>query len=62
MLKKILKVVRRITFAFLILYGFNFILSSVDIFIPINAVTVGTVGGLGFPGLFSLVAIFFLTK
>ena len=62
MLKKILFVVRKVIFGFLILYGFNFILSSADILIPINVITVGTVSALGFPGLFSLIAIYFITK
>lgn len=60
--KKIINVVKKICFGFLILYGFNFILSSASVFIPINVITVGAVGALGFPGLLSLVAIFFLTK
>lgn len=62
MAKKIIKVVRKLIFGFLILYGFNFILSSADVFVPINVITVGTVSALGFPGLFSLVAVYFLTK
>ena len=60
--KKIKSVVKKICFGFLVLYGFNFILSSADILIPINVITVGTVGMLGIPGLFSLVAIFFITR
>ena len=60
--KKILSIVKKICLAFLILYGFNFIVSAVDIFIPINVITVISVAALGFPGLFSLVAVFFLTK
>lgn len=62
MSKKILTVVKKVCFGFLILYGFNFIVSSANIFIPINIITVGTIGILGFPGLFSLIAIFFFTK
>ena len=60
--KKIKFVVKKICFGFLVLYGFNFIVSSANIFIPINMVTVGTVGILGIPGLFSLIAIFFITR
>ena len=62
MLKKVLLVARKLIFGFLILYGFNFILSAADIMIPINVITVGTVSALGFPGLFSLIAVYFITK
>ena len=62
MLKKFMAVVKKVCFGFLVLYGFNLLISAAEIFIPINVVTVGTVSALGFPGLFSLVAIFFLTK
>ena len=60
--KKIKSVVKKICFGFLVLYGFNLIVSSADIFIPINMITVGTVGILGIPGLFSSITIFFLTR
>ena len=60
--KKVLFLIRKICFGFLILYGFNFLVGALDIFIPINIVTISAVGALGFPGLFSLVTIFFLTK
>ncbi len=60
MAKKIIKVVRKICMAFVMLYGLNLILSSVNIFIPINIITIGLVSFLGSPGILGLVATYFL--
>jgi len=62
MIKKIANAVKKVVVAFLILYGFNLLVNSISIFIPINIVTVGTVTLLGIPGLLSLVAMFFIVK
>lgn len=62
MVKKIIILIRKICTAAFIIYGFNFILSSINIFIPINLINLGVVTFLGFPGLFSLVLMFFITK
>jgi len=58
--KKIIKVVRKVCFASIMLYGLNLILSSVNIFIPINIITVILVTFLGVPGILGLVATYFL--
>ena len=60
MFKIIKKVVRRIVFAFVVLYGLNVIVSSINIFIPINIFTLLVVSSLGVPGLLSLISIFFI--
>lgn len=60
MTKKIIKVVRKICIAFVMLYGLNLILSSVNIFIPINIITITLVSLLGTPGILGLVATYFL--
>ncbi len=60
MLNKIMKVVKKLCLAFVMLYGLNIILTSVNIFIPINIITLTVVTLLGIPSLFGLVAIFFL--
>lgn len=62
MKEKVVAVFKKVSFAFLILYGFNLIVSSVDIFLPINFISVGTVSVLGVPGLLSLVAMYFILK
>ncbi len=60
MLKKLLNVVKKICLAFLILYGFNLLLSSVNIIIPINIPSVATITFLGIPGFLMLVAMYFI--
>ena len=62
MIKKIINAGRKIVIAFLILYGFNLLVSSINIFIPINVITLGTVSCLGVPCLLSLIAMFFILK
>ena len=62
MKKKIINLCRKVVVAFLMLYGFNLLVNSINIFIPINYITVGTVTFLGGPGLLSLVATFFIIK
>jgi len=60
MIKKIAKIVKKIVIAFLILYAFNMLVSSMNIYIPINVITVGVTTILGFPGLICLIILFFL--
>ena len=62
MKKKIINLCRKVVVAFLMLYGFNLLVNSINFFIPINYITVGTVTFLGVPGLLSLVAMFFIIK
>lgn len=62
MLKKVHAVIKRIIFAFLLLYGLDLCVNSLNVVIPINVFTVGTVSFLGVPGLVSLIAMFFMTK
>lgn len=56
-MKKIYKVITRLFFAFTCIYGFNIIMESLKLFIPLNVYTLGTVSLLGFPGLFVLVGL-----
>lgn len=62
MIKKIIAVLRKIVLAFLLLYGLNYFISSLHIYIPINFFTVGIVSILGIPGLSSLIILFFIVK
>lgn len=48
---------KKIIFAFTILYSFNIIMESLNLFIPLNIYTLGAVSLLGFPGLFILVGL-----
>ena len=60
MLKKIIKFLKRILFSFLIIYGYNIIISPVNMIIPLNIITVGYVTIFGIPGFISIILIFFL--
>lgn len=60
MIKILKKVVKKVVFAFVLLYGLNVIVSSINIFIPINVFTISIVSILGVPGLLSLISIFFI--
>lgn len=60
MIKKLVSALKKIVAAFLILYGFNLLVSSISIYIPINLITIGIVSLLGIPGLLSLVVLFFI--
>lgn len=62
MIKKLLKVCRKIITSVFVLYGLNLILNSVNIIIPINIITVAVISILGFPGLFSLLMMFFVIR
>ena len=58
----ILKLVRNIILAFCYIYGFNFLGAGLNIFIPINIVTVGVITFLGLPGLLAFIGLFFVLK
>ncbi len=62
MVKKVISFVKKIIFAFLLLYGLDLCINSLNVVIPINLFTLGTVTFLGVPGLVSLVAMFFMTR
>lgn len=56
-MKIIFKLIKRMTFALAVLYSFNIIMDALNIFIPINPYTIGSITILGFPGLFLLVGL-----
>lgn len=60
MIKIIKTVIKKIIFSFLVLYSLNVIVNSINIFIPINIITLSVVSLLGVPGLLSLISIFFI--
>ena len=62
MIKKVVSLLRKVVVAFLVLYAFNILVNSLNIVIPINYFTIGTVTVLGIPGLLSLIALFFIIK
>lgn len=60
MKSKLGTILKRLVFAFGIIYGINVVLKSVGIYIPINVITIGITSFLGVPGLLSLFAIFYI--
>ena len=60
MKKKILKALSKLCFAFVSIYGLNLILSGINVFIPINIITLILVTFLGSPGILGLVAVYLL--
>ena len=60
MANRILKLVKKLCFAFVMLYGLNIILSGANIFIPINPISLILVTFLGSPGIIGLVITYFL--
>lgn len=60
MAKKIVKAVKKVCLAFVMLYGLNLILAGANIFVPINIITIILVSFLGTPGILGLVAAYFI--
>lgn len=60
MLKKLLVIVKRIIVSSFILYGYNLIVSPLNLMIPINVITVGLLTVFGIPALLSLIIILVL--
>ncbi len=56
-MKKVLNIIKSFVLSAFILYGYNLIATNFNLVIPINLITVGAVGILGFPMLFVLVLI-----
>lgn len=55
----ILKIIKKLVFAILIIYGLDILIQNIGIFVPLNLVTISVVSLLGFPGLISLALSFF---
>lgn len=53
-------ILKKIVFAFGIIYGLNIILKNAGVYIPINVITLAITSFLGVPGLLSIFAIFFI--
>lgn len=60
MKNKLGTLLKKIVFAFGIIYGINIMLNNVGINIPINIITLAITTFLGVPGLLSIFAIFFI--
>ena len=57
MIKKIFKVVKKVVFSALLLYGYNVIANPINVIVPINFLNIGLITVLGIPALFALIFI-----
>jgi len=55
----LLRVMKKICFALVVIYSLNLLIMNLNIFVPINYFTIGIVSFLGFPGLITLALSFF---
>ena len=53
-------VIKKIILAFCFIYGFDLIATGINVFIPINILTILVVTLLGFPGLLALIGVYFI--
>ena len=56
-MKKIIKLIKGILFSIFLLYGYNLLATSLNLIVPINVVTVGSITILGMPALFAFIFI-----
>lgn len=56
-MKIIMVILKRIILSILILYSYNLIATKFNLVIPINLITIGSVGVLGFPILFVFILL-----
>ncbi|HIS91279.1 MAG TPA: pro-sigmaK processing inhibitor BofA family protein [Candidatus Faecisoma merdavium] len=57
MLKKLFNLIKRIVISAFILYGYNLLVTPINLIIPINIITVTLLTIFGLPALFSLIII-----
>lgn len=57
MLKKLFNLIKRIVISAFVLYGYNLLVTPINLIIPINIITVSLLTIFGLPALFSLIII-----
>ena len=57
MLKKLFNLIKRIVISAFVLYGYNLLVTPINLIIPINIITVTLLTIFGLPALFSLIII-----
>ena len=60
MVKIMLKAIKRIIMAFLLIYGLNIMLSGINFYIPLNIISIGIITLLGIPGLLGIIIMFLI--
>ena len=56
-MKAIFKIVKKVIFAFFLMYGFNLLYGTFKINVPINIYTLGFTTILGFPGFCGIILL-----
>ena len=56
-MKKIFKILKKITVSFFLLYAYNLIIEPLNLIVPINVITLTSVSIFGIPALLSFIAI-----
>lgn len=57
MIKKVFNILKRIIISAFILYGYNLIVTPINLTIPINLITVSLLALFGIPALFALIIV-----
>ena len=57
MIKKLFNILKKIIISAFILYGYNLIVTPINLTIPINLITVGLLTLFGIPALFALIIV-----
>jgi hypothetical protein len=60
MINIIFNIIKKIIVAIFLIYGINLLVSSLNIIIPINIITIIITSFLGIPGLITLISLFLL--
>lgn len=59
-MKLLIFIIKKIIFAFCIIYAFNIMGTGLNIFIPLNVITISVVSFLGMSGLLALIGVYFV--
>lgn len=59
MLKKIVKILKKIVLSFLLIYGYNLVISPINMLVPLNIITISYITILGIPAFLSIIVISF---
>lgn len=59
MLKKIIKILKKIVLSFLLIYGYNLVISPINMIVPLNLISISYITILGIPAFLSIIVISF---
>lgn len=59
MLKKIIKILKKIVLSFLLIYGYNLVISPINMIVPLNIISISYITILGIPAFLSIIVISF---